>query len=82
MTRFEKAMELHKRHSRISCKEIKESDEELIVRVSQTRNLNGNHASKVRLEEIAKELYAFKTGFSKKLIVHTAPYVESPSEMF
>ncbi len=81
MTRFEKAIDLHKRHARISFKEMKETDIELFVRVSQTRNPNGNHATKERLEDIARELYALKPDFNKKLVIHAVPYVEAPSEI-
>lgn len=81
MTRFDKAAELHKRHARISFKEMKETDTELFVRVTQTRNPNGNHATKERLEELARELYALKPGFNKKLVIHAVPYVEAPSEI-
>ncbi len=80
MNHFENAIALHKRHSRISFKEISETDTEIIVRVSQTRNPNGNHLSKERLTEIAKELYALRAE-TKNIIVHPNPYIEAPAEI-
>lgn len=80
-TRFEKAIELHKRYSRIYFSEVRENEKELVVAVRQTRSPNENYADKSKLEEITRELYALKTGFSKKLIVSSAPYTEAPSEI-
>lgn len=79
--RFEKAIELHKRQSRIYFAEIRENETELVVAVRQTRSPNENYADKKRLEEIVRELYALKSGFKKALIVHTSPYSEAPSEI-
>ena len=81
MTKFEKAIELHKRYSRISFKEIKETDTELVVRVTQTRSPQNNHETRERLEEITKELYALKEGFQKRLKILVAPYVVPPSDV-
>ncbi len=80
-TRFDKAIELHKRHSRIYFSEVRENEQELVVAVRQTRAPNGVYLDRKQLEEISREVYALKPDFNKKLIVNTAPYSEAPSEI-
>jgi hypothetical protein len=80
MEHFNKAIELHKRHARISFKEISETDTEIIVKVWQNRSPSENYSDKERLTEIVKELYALRNE-RKTLIIHATPYVEAPAEI-
>lgn len=79
MNHFQNALELQKRHSRITFKVISENENEVVVRVTQNRNPNGNHFSAERLVEITKELYALKNE-TRTLIIHSVPYIEPPAD--
>lgn len=79
-TKFDKAIELHKRHSRIYFEKIKETDNEIIIRVKQTRSPAENYSSKEELDQIGKDTFGLlKTG--KNIIVHSDPYKVAPSEV-
>jgi len=68
---------MHRKHSRITFKIVEYSATEIIIRVVQDKNPNGNQFEQKRLIEIVHETFdQFFPG--RKIKVHPIPYSESP----
>jgi hypothetical protein len=76
MSNIETAKELHKRHSRITFKVVKETDSEIVIRVEQGKNPQDIYQTAERLIAIGKQVYA---DCGKTILVHPCPYVLPPA---